>query len=271
MRTLSTRRLSQVPVLLAFLILGSWARTGSAQQLVPVGGALLTPSEAANVKPPAPVISTPNYGVSAPTSYTVGACEAGARDDSVTFSAANCVMVVPVTTVTQTDIGFPVHLPTGALITAVTVNYFDNLTDSNPGLGLFRISPTGELGSVLDTPAPNLDGGNVTFTTLAPGPIQVDNSYAYVMLAILHRQDPVLFEGIYSCEIHYMLQVSPAPLTATFTDVPTDNPFFRYVEALAASGITSGCGAGIFCPNNPVTRGQMAVFLSKALGLYFPE
>jgi hypothetical protein len=63
------------------------------------------------------------------------------------------------------------------------------------------------------------------------------------------------------------LPVSPAPATATFLDVPTDNPYFRFVEALAASGITAGCGGGNYCPNNPVTRGQMAVFVSKLVGL----
>jgi hypothetical protein len=65
-------------------------------------------------------------------------------------------------------------------------------------------------------------------------------------------------------------QVSPAPMAATFTDVPTTHPFFRFVEALFASGITAGCGSGNFCPNDPVTRGQMAVFLAAALGLHFP-
>jgi hypothetical protein len=35
-------------------------------------------------------------------------------------------------------------------------------------------------------------------------------------------------------------------------------------EALAAEGITGGCGAGVSCPHNPVRRDQMAVFLLKA-------
>ena len=52
-------------------------------------------------------------------------------------------------------------------------------------------------------------------------------------------------------------RVSPAPATATF------------VEALAKSGITAGCGGGNYCPHAPLTPGQMAVFLSKALGLHF--
>jgi hypothetical protein len=53
--------------------------------------------------------------------------------------------------------------------------------------------------------------------------------------------------------------------------VPTSHPFFQYIEALAGSGITGGCGNGNYCPDNPVTRGQMAVFLAKALGLNFPD
>lgn len=36
---------------------------------------------------------------------------------------------------------------------------------------------------------------------------------------------------------------------------------------LAATGITEGCGATSFCPESPVTRGQMAAFLVRAMGL----
>jgi S-layer homology domain len=67
------------------------------------------------------------------------------------------------------------------------------------------------------------------------------------------------------------LQVSPAPATATFADVPVGDPFHRFVEALVAAGITAGCGGGNYCPNAPITRGQMAVFLAAALGLHWPN
>ncbi len=70
--------------------------------------------------------------------------------------------------------------------------------------------------------------------------------------------------------VGYTLQVSPAPASPQFADVPVSDPAFQYIEALAASGVTSGCGSGNFCPDAPVTRRQMAVFLAKALGLYFP-
>lgn len=70
-------------------------------------------------------------------------------------------------------------------------------------------------------------------------------------------------------EIWWHRTVSDAPATASFGDVPVTHPFFQFIEALAKSGITAGCSPTNFCPDNPVTRGQMAVFLSKALGLHW--
>ncbi len=52
--------------------------------------------------------------------------------------------------------------------------------------------------------------------------------------------------------------------TAQFADVPAFNPFCRFIEHLAADAITGGCGGTDFCPNSPVTRAQMAVFLGAA-------
>ena len=56
----------------------------------------------------------------------------------------------------------------------------------------------------------------------------------------------------------------PPPCTGQFPDVPCSSNFAPWIEALAASGITGGCGGGNYCPTNPVTRQQMAVFLLKA-------
>jgi hypothetical protein len=65
-------------------------------------------------------------------------------------------------------------------------------------------------------------------------------------------------------------QISPAPSTPTFNDVAPGDFGFQHIEALAASGITGGCGGGNYCPNSFLTRAQMAVFLAKALGLHWP-
>ena len=48
-----------------------------------------------------------------------------------------------------------------------------------------------------------------------------------------------------------------------FSDVPPGAFYHAFVEYLAQSGVTAGCGAGLFCPEQPVTRGQMAVFLAQ--------
>jgi hypothetical protein len=62
-------------------------------------------------------------------------------------------------------------------------------------------------------------------------------------------------------------------LTATngtdFTD-DNDSIFETDIEKLAAAGITAGCNPPAnnhFCPDGRVTRGQMAAFLVRALGL----
>jgi hypothetical protein len=47
--------------------------------------------------------------------------------------------------------------------------------------------------------------------------------------------------------------------------VPASDPLARYIEHLSDHGITSGCGKSRFCPNDPVTRGQMAIFVLRAI------
>jgi hypothetical protein len=55
----------------------------------------------------------------------------------------------------------------------------------------------------------------------------------------------------------------PPHCTGIFPDVQCPSTFADWVEALSAAGITGGCGSGNYCPTNPVTRQQMAVFLLK--------
>jgi hypothetical protein len=51
-----------------------------------------------------------------------------------------------------------------------------------------------------------------------------------------------------------------------FADVPIDHALWAYIEAFYNAGITTGCGVGplIYCPEQPVTRAAMAVFLLRA-------
>lgn len=60
--------------------------------------------------------------------------------------------------------------------------------------------------------------------------------------------------------------VTPPPSPSGFTDV-SGHIFESDITWLAKTGITSGCSSTKFCPNKPVTRGQMAAFLKRALNL----
>ena len=53
-------------------------------------------------------------------------------------------------------------------------------------------------------------------------------------------------------------------LGESFPDVPPANTFYRFVETLFHKQVTGGCAGGGYCPTNPVTRAQMAVFLLKS-------
>jgi hypothetical protein len=48
-----------------------------------------------------------------------------------------------------------------------------------------------------------------------------------------------------------------------FLDVPATHPFHSFITKLALNGVTGGCGGGNYCPNNPVLRSQMAIFLLR--------
>ncbi len=63
-------------------------------------------------------------------------------------------------------------------------------------------------------------------------------------------------------------QAGGLPPGGTFTD-DDGNIHEGFIEAIAAAGVTQGCDASgtLYCPGRLVTRGQMASFLARALGL----
>jgi hypothetical protein len=69
---------------------------------------------------------------------------------------------------------------------------------------------------------------------------------------------------------------APPACTGLFTDVPCPAtpafPFSDWIEDLSIRGITAGCGPGLYCPDAPVTRQEMAAFLriTFSLVLYGP-
>jgi hypothetical protein len=49
-----------------------------------------------------------------------------------------------------------------------------------------------------------------------------------------------------------------------FGDLPTSSTFFPFVQGIYAAEVMTDCGVGAFCPNNPITRKEMAKFLLLA-------
>jgi uncharacterized protein (DUF1800 family) len=55
----------------------------------------------------------------------------------------------------------------------------------------------------------------------------------------------------------------PAGWFFDYNDVPASYLFHDAIEKITRKGITTGCGGGNYCPENLVTRGEMAVFLLR--------
>ena len=171
----------------------------------------------------------------------------------------------------------PLRLPTGALVDGYTVIYEDSDADKDLSFALYRhwvgslgSTGTAQIGTTFTSSGS--PGVRSTWVDLDPD-LTIDyylsfsfTTQSYVLHYITDLSDNLRFRGVI---VQWKRQVSPAPATATFVDVPLGSFGFKHVEALAASGITAGCGGGNFCPTNTLTRVEMAVFLAKALGLHW--
>ena len=63
---------------------------------------------------------------------------------------------------------------------------------------------------------------------------------------------------------HGRNHVPPTSTGTVFSDVSAAHWAAAWIEQLASEGITGGCGDGNYCPGEPLTRAQMAVFLLRA-------
>ena len=164
-------------------------------------------------------------------------------------------------------------IPTGSVVTGLELEACD---------GNAAISVSGQLSrcavpvtadctvmAFIGTPLIGTPGCSVFTAPSVTNPVIDNQGFRYPVIISISGADATASAG--GVRISWQRQVSPAPATATFADVSVVHPFHRFVEALVAAGVTSGCGGGNYCPDSPVTRGQMAVFLAVALGLHWPN
>jgi len=212
------------------------------------------------------------YGA-APVALWLPAAAFSAHDSTVTFTRVSAGGGAKARTGGTGQFWAEVNLPNGALVTRVEVHHFDN-SAANSGFSCFTryvsaggTFPLEETCSVFPAGTP---GNTVHAYVPSAALTTIDNRNPYVVHIFVDGNNPAYH--FYGVRVVYRLQLSAAPAVATFpNDVPTTHPFFRFVEMLAASGVTGGCGAGLFCPDQPVTRAQMSAFLAVMLGLHFPD
>lgn len=172
----------------------------------------------------------------------------------------------------------PLELPEGAEIVGLCADVY-SITNGGMGVRLeaIQLPADGLVGDVYPIPA-----GEVIINALSIG-FQSwcnQNPLSYVVRSradvgsgvrnLAYRVTWSSFDAaLGAVRIQWRRQVSPAPDTPTFGDVPASDGAFAFIEALVASGVTAGCGGGNYCPDSPITRRQMAVFLSKALGMHW--
>ena len=222
------------------------------------------------------------YGTREPTTYTIGEWEFLPVDSTQTYSDVSVAAGAGTGGFnvrrysTGGDSGFFAgpHLPDGALLDSIQYDLCDsNTQDLHWSASFYKCTSYDGLCEVIGIPMQSNSSDEIPCSSysqgIAPLNVVVDNNGYRLMVLVKPGADDAT-NALLGVKIVYKLQVSPPPANATFADVPTDHPFFQFVEALARAGITAGCGNGNFCPDEPVTRAQAATFLSKGLGLQWP-
>jgi hypothetical protein len=219
-------------------------------------------------------VHAPTFGTKDRIQYHVGYAEFSPDASTTPYATGGPAILGPSGRYSVGTYGFfTAHprLPSGALLQSFELDYCDNSV-ANVVLSLvdcdFMADNCNSLGQLSSSDGSS--GCSFLVADISSFKYTMENNSRQLLLGAFTGagDTSTVLLGAY---IGYKLQVSPAPATATFGDVPTSHPFFRAIEALSAAGVTSGCGGGNFCPDQSVTRGEIAKFLANALGLHFPN
>jgi len=209
-------------------------------------------------------VETPKYGTTDFTYVRVSGLEFFPADGSG-FSSYNSITRYPTTNSTMVA---GLRLPSGSIIGFLGIYFCDNLDPQDIQLFLSRCDSIGgdcsPVANVNSFAAPGCSS-----ISTSGFEHQVDNLGERLFLIAVFAKVNDFNLRLAGAVVGYRVQVSPNPGSATFSDVPVGHPFHQFVEALHAAGITAGYGDGRFGVNDPITRGQAAVWLAKALGLHF--
>ncbi len=130
------------------------------------------------------------------------------------------------------------------------------IADESCGYRIFSAPPFSDVAAgfwatpaILECVAAGIVGGYADGTYQPSGAVTRDQMAVFISRAVAGG------EG----------NVPVGPGTASFADVPTTHWAFRHVEYAKAAGIVGGYPDGLYHPAEQVNRGQMAVFVSRAM------
>ena len=91
----------------------------------------------------------------------------------------------------------------------------------------------------------------------------------YVPAAVLTRGDMAVFmaRAIAPAADRPTLPNFTPPATPSFPDVPSSNPQYKYIEYCRSKGVVNGYPDGTYYPYGEVTRGELAVFVTRGFNL----
>jgi hypothetical protein len=223
-----------------------------------------------------PIASSQLFGVADTSTYMVGPTEFVASSQATLFSRsyAGYDFTCPSGEGADEYVA-PLQLPAGAIVTGMTAYGNDSSAADDADYYVYRSCPGGTYNGSGNAPEAHVTsgftGGAYTVNSAASN-LTIDNSDChYTVMVDFSEGTCDGGNNTLGVALRWKRQVSPAPVTATFLDVPVGSTFHREVEALVSAGITGGCGGGNYCVNANVTRGQMAAFLSRALGLHWQD
>jgi hypothetical protein len=176
--------------------------------VVLVLGLAVTGSAAAEIMPPASVITL------GPASFQVQDCKWEHAYLDYDFTGLNPTFAYEPLAAFRVEEGAdsvslaaPVHLPEGAQVTAVVVNYYDSDPDTEPSMGLYAIGRGGRMTLVVNAPGrPRFAEGELTLKYKAR-PVTVPAGTPYEFRVTLNRslKDPTRENALFRVQVLYRM------------------------------------------------------------------
>jgi len=130
-----------------------------------------------------------------------------------------------------------VAVPQGCQWTALSTKWW--LFGVGTGINQAHVASGTNSGTIPTNVAANLDSGGFAVISPRTGSIGLGGTHVQVMQSGLPFQ--------------------------LFTDVPIGHPFLHHIAVMRKFSVVSGCGTAEYCPDALTTRGQMAVFVVRAV------